>query len=68
MEYKFKDIHNIIRDALFEECYQSDYGWTDFIKHKNLGIHYIGLGFANEMVYEIIDEKQWMLAKIKHGI
>jgi hypothetical protein len=35
--------------------------WSDFIESKDLGI--IDLG----VLYKIVDEKKWLLAKIKYG-
>ncbi len=39
--------------------------WKDFIISKNLGIIPLK-GFYHQ--YEIVDEKKWLIAKIKYGI
>ena len=42
--------------------------WKDFIKIKDLGIVCVSsYPSANQDEYEIIDEKKWILTKIKYG-
>ena len=37
--------------------------WNEFILEKNIGLVYYG-----NNRYRIVDEKKWMLTKIKYGI
>ena len=37
--------------------------WNIFLKHKDFGIYYKAYG-----IYEIIDQKKWLYAKLKYGI
>ena len=63
----FKDSYFTLYDTLFHEysltSFFKDGRYTKFIKYKDIGVKYIECG-----VYEIVDEKKWMLAKIKYGI
>jgi len=40
--------------------------WDDYIKSKNLGIIVMECAGSNS-VYRIVDEKKWLLTKIKYG-
>jgi FMN-dependent NADH-azoreductase len=39
--------------------------WSEFIESKDLGIEY--LDHLDQNLYKIVDEKKWLLAKIKYG-
>jgi len=42
--------------------------WLDFIKSKDLGIICVqAKSNSSGDVYKLIDEKKWLLAKIKYG-
>lgn len=40
--------------------------WSNIILSKEIGLEYV-LGYDGDY-YKIVDEKKWMLAKIKYGI
>lgn len=47
------------------------YQWVAFINSKSLGItfDYNKSGrWAKEYVYKVVDEKKWVLTKLKYGI
>jgi hypothetical protein len=49
----------------------STIGWNDYIKSLNLGIEFIpGITDLNISyhLYKIVDEKKWLLTKLKYGI
>lgn len=41
--------------------------WKIYIENKDIGLEFIKFA-AFEDTYKIVDEKKWMLAKIKYGI
>jgi hypothetical protein len=62
----FKDINFSIHLCFIENYYKFPVNnWFDFIVYKDLGI--ICLSWQNHL-YKIVDEKKWVLAKIKYGI
>ena len=65
---EFEDTDHIICDYFFDE-YRHDifHNWKAFIESKNIGLLYINDGILEHDKYRIIDEKLWMLAKIKYG-
>lgn len=71
----FEDLHYVIYDAFKREYKNSTYlqrlhlGWPDFIKNKKLGIECVqqfNLIACN--TYNIVDDKKWILARLKYGI
>jgi hypothetical protein len=65
MEFNYVNVK--IYYSLFCEYYLTSFFkngmYNHFVDYKNIGVKYIGFG-----VYEVVDEKKWMLAKIKYGI
>ncbi len=68
------DLDSCLWEIFFDEYIsQQDFlDWVDFMNKKDLGIKYafyekskLSEGYIN---YEIIDEKKWLLNKIKYGI
>ena len=58
VKYKFDNFGKLI-------TYEN---WKDFIKIKDLGIICVrSYPSATQDEYEIIDEKKWLLTKIKYG-
>ena len=66
----------IFINGLIAEKFGSEYirdktpslSWKDFIKIKDLGIICVrSYPSATQDEYEIIDEKKWLLTKIKYG-
>jgi hypothetical protein len=51
----------------FEYHTSNIFDWKEFIDLKDLGIRYIKRGISNDL-YNVVDEKKWLLAKIKYGI
>lgn len=64
---QFEDINDTVYSALqyeFEAEYiRTNKQWSDFIKDKDIGIQYF-----IKKVYTIVDQKKWLLAKIKYGL
>ena len=54
-------IYNILYDEYAESNINA---WSKFIKSKDLGI--ISLSYYDDE-YRIVDEKKWLLTKIKYG-
>jgi|LakMenEpi03Aug12_release.lakeMendotaPanAssembly.Ray.scaffolds.fasta_scaffold709228_2 hypothetical protein len=69
MDYKpFKS--ELIYFTFFEEYLTSRYlGWDSFIKSKDFGILVFKMEFETFMKseYIVVDEKKWLVAKIKYG-
>lgn len=69
MDYKpFKS--ELIYFTFFEEYLTSKYlGWDGFIKSKDFGILVFKMEFETFMKseYIVVDEKKWLVAKIKYG-
>jgi hypothetical protein len=53
-----ENIYNFLK----EEFLRTDWNWDKFIENKDLGI----MHFVDDE-YEIIDEKKWLLSKLKYG-
>jgi len=60
----------IISKLGLEFCHNDEiYSWSEFIKSKDLGIIVFDFnGSPSKYIYEIIDEKKWLIARIKYGI
>jgi hypothetical protein len=67
LNIEFKDVNFELYDALFHEYSLTPFfkkgRWDHFVYYKDMGVKYI-----QTSVYEVVDEKKWMLAKIKYGI
>jgi hypothetical protein len=64
-------IHIRLENVFYHEWLQDEnlLNWKTFINEKDLGIIYFGRSLSKNLTeYEIIDEKKWLLAKIKYGI
>ena len=71
----FKDDDEMVYQTFMAEyrcspSYNKGFGWKVFLENKNLGIehhpdHYDMRGTS---LYKIVDEKKWMLTRIKYGI
>jgi hypothetical protein len=67
-------VHSGIVDFFYEEWYESPHKvYKDFIKSKDMGIELVE-NLRDEKtrlyqynVFRIINEKKWLLAKIKYG-
>ena len=53
-----ENIYNFLK----EEFLRTEWNWDKFIENKDLGI----MHFVDDE-YEIIDEKKWLINKIKYG-
>ena len=62
-DYQFKTFYFNNYNELF--CKSDDYFFTQFLLSEDLGI--ICLSWARDE-YKVIDEKKWVLARIKYGI
>jgi hypothetical protein len=60
MEFNDVEIYYKFRDIF----YKQKKNWYLFIKELDIGI--ISLNYHHNL-YKIIDEKKWLLAKIKYG-
>jgi hypothetical protein len=65
MEYR--DQENKIQSMFFEEFMSSNMTYGKFILSKDLGIYYLVDGFGG-YTYKIVDEKKWVLARLKYGL
>jgi hypothetical protein len=72
---EFKDYQKIIYNTLKREDPEniSRYvTWRCYIESKDLGIRYTGnfsfVIYNNFVDYEVVDQKKWLLTKIKYGI
>lgn len=66
---EFKDETFKIYELFWNEWSVNNYSnWDDLIKSKDLGIIFIevGQGLISHN-YKIVDEKKWVLNKIKYG-
>ena len=71
------DSDTFITDTIYEK-FQYEYhnsnnihrGYIKFIKSKNLGIECIDINIGSQLLdrYKIVDEKKWLINKIKYGI
>lgn len=52
----------------FKETYllHTRENWTKFIKHKNIGIEFIC--YTCSVEYKIVNEKKWLMTRLKYGI
>jgi len=65
---EFRDINGSIKKTLIKEySFSNVIGWSNFIEKKDLGIAYNNVA-SHHNVYYIIDDKKWVLARLKHGI
>jgi hypothetical protein len=61
---------DIIYKTFIEEYMTSSYiGWDRFIKSKDLGLTVTNLAVEkfSKCNYIVVDEKKWLLAKLKYG-
>ena len=70
---EFRDNKNVLIETFrMEFVYDSSTMiWKEFINNKDLGIRYIQDLVINKRwtkCYDVVDEKKWLLAKIKYGI
>ena len=67
MEFEDKDfkIYRALQDE-FHRFERDDY--DSFLAMKDIGIKYIVKYISSFHHYEIVDNKKWILAKIKYGI
>lgn len=69
----FNDVDDIVyRTFVYDFHSHKLTKWKEYIQSKNLGIKHIenvfnSQTFLNSSIYEIVDQKKWLLAKIKYG-
>ena len=66
------DSKRVVISQLYEkfkfEFFKNSLSWKEFIKIKDLGIICLrSYPSPNQDEYEIIDEKKWLINKIKYG-
>ena len=76
MEFNSEPIYKIFRNEWLDYCsnhYRTfgssanyAYDWKEFIARKDLGI--ICTEVNKTVLYKIVDEKKWLIARIKYGI
>jgi hypothetical protein len=64
---EFKDSKGNIARVFYTEWNRELETWPDFIKRKDIGIEFLTNNIQGHF-YEIVDEKKWMLTKIKYEI
>ena len=74
---EFEDKQNIIVNNYFDN-YHKYYNWSKvyyvfnkILSNTKLGIRLskrVGNSYTSHYIYKIVDEKEWTLTKIKHGI
>lgn len=63
---EFRDQSGLIYAVFFHEWVENGHElWADFIKRKDLGLQHIGYSHGT---YIIVNEKKWLLSKLKYGI
>lgn len=71
---EFKDVNDVIYSTLYEEYSSRDNfynsSWNEFLLNYDIGIQDVatGLQYVGSSNYTIIDEKKWLMAKLKYGI
>jgi hypothetical protein len=66
---EWKPVRKLEAKKHYPESINSTASWINFIEDKNLGITCIKSSIHSEDdEYRIIDEKKWLLAKIKYGL
>lgn len=79
----FKDVGDKIFEAFKteyrgSEIFKQGFGWRAFLTNKDIGVNCIDKKHINNVfniqdallttsTYEIVDQKKWLLAKIKYG-
>lgn len=66
LEFQLSD-DPIFRCFKKEWSESNHYLYKEFINYKNLGIIWL-INRSKNHCYEIIDEKKWLLTKLKYGI
>ena len=65
MEFKDRDA-KLFNTLFYEYSFTSFYKgsrWDHFVDYKDIGVKYIQTG-----VYKIVDEKKWMITRLKYEI
>ena len=72
---KFKDVGLKLSSCLMNEFNaSSSRTWSDFITNKDIGLEYCKHTFNFKLdgrsfdTYRIVNEKKWMLSKLKYGL
>jgi len=73
---EFEDKENIIANnyctnSKYDNWNKIYYEFNKVLSTKKLGLRVskrVGSSYTNYYIYTIIDEKEWILTKIKHGI
>ena len=60
-------IHYILYNKFHDQFYESRKLWPAFINGKNLGIQCL-CSLSGNVEYKVIDEKQWLLVKMKYSL
>jgi hypothetical protein len=61
------NIHFILYNKFHDQFYESRKLWPAFINGKKLGIQCLCSQSGN-VEYKVIDEKQWLLVKMKYSL
>jgi hypothetical protein len=62
-------IHNTLWNIFSQTFYDSKkLLWPQFIKESNIGLECKWSDPCGGIVYKIVDEKQWLITKMKYGI
>jgi hypothetical protein len=63
---EFVDKNKRIFFILYDEYLKTGVSYGSFVKSKDLGIESVSYTFYSD-VYKIVDDKKWLLNKIKYG-
>lgn len=61
------NIHFILYNKFHDQFYESRKLWPEFINGNNFGIQCLWSSIGN-VEYKVIDEKQWLLVKMKYSL
>lgn len=61
------NIHFILYNKFHDQFYESRKLWPAFINENNFGIQCLWSPIGN-VEYKVIDEKQWLLVKMKYSL
>lgn len=71
MDYKdYKDIRDKIYFCFLDEYHNCTLkiNWREFIRSKDIGIEDVTTDTQFGAKYQIVDEKKWLLTRLKYGI
>jgi len=62
----FEDKRWLLWDLFYNKVVKANVTFSSYIKSLDIGIEFIGFIASNHR-YKVVDEKKWLLNKIKYG-